>query len=136
MTAAPRRTWLHLGVVPTRHGGRRAALLGLASDQYAPVPGLPGAFIDGSWEVWGKPEENPRSLHLLTCANPNLSITRQADPPPEPPPPPPAQQPPSRPRRHHHRRLVQDRRHRHLRPVHRLLHRPGLTRRASGDIPS
>lgn len=79
MTAAPRRTWLHLGVIPTRHGGRRAALQGLASDQYAPVPGLPGAFVDGSWEVWGEPETNPRSLHLLTCANPDLSIARQAD---------------------------------------------------------
>lgn len=79
MSAAHRRTWLHLGVVPTRDGGRRAALRRLTSDQYTAVPGLPGAFVDGSWEVWGEPETNPRSLHLLTCANPDLSITQQAD---------------------------------------------------------
>lgn len=78
-TAATQRVWLHLGVIPSRRRNRRAALRGVATDQYAPVPGLPGAFVDGSWEVWGEREENPRSLHVVTCADPGEDLSAQAD---------------------------------------------------------
>ena len=51
----------------------------MSPDQHTPIPGLPGAFVDGSWEVWGEHEQNPRSLHLVTCADPDIDLPGQAD---------------------------------------------------------